>query len=109
MNFFGIDGSEMLLILVVAVIVVGPVRAAQALGWLRDSVASLRKWSAHLRQQTAETEDGLQVDLSKLDPRQYDPRRIIKEAVAEEIQLWVEQTRPDAGSKTPGGDNSPIE
>ena len=91
MEFLGISGSELLLILVVAVIIIGPRHAAQALVWLKKAIDWLRAWSAKLREQTAETEDGLKVDLSGLDPRQYDPRRMIKDAVAEEMQLWMEQ------------------
>ena len=100
MNFFGIDGSEMVLILVVAVIVIGPSRAAQAVSWLRDIIQGLRNWSAQMREQTAKTKEGISVDLSKFDPREYDPRRMIKDAVAEEMQLWMEQAKSAGTSQS---------
>lgn len=91
MEFFGISGSELLLILVVGVIVIGPKHAAQALLWLKKTIEWLREWSARLREEANFTKSGLNVDLSSFDPREYDPRKMIKDAVAEEMQLWMEQ------------------
>ena len=91
MEFFGISGSELLLILVVGVIVIGPKHAAQALLWLKKTIEWLRAWSARLREEANFTKSGLNVDLSNFDPREYDPRKMIKDAVAEEMQLWMEQ------------------
>lgn len=91
MEFFGISGSELLLILVVGVIVIGPKHAAQALLWFKGVIEWLRAWSARLREEANFTKSGLNVDLSNFDPREYDPRKMIKDAVAEEMQLWMEQ------------------
>lgn len=91
MEFFGISGSELLLILVVGVIVIGPRNAAQALLWFKKVIEWLREWSARLREEANFTKSGLSVDLSSFDPREYDPRKMIKDAVAEEMQLWMEQ------------------
>lgn len=93
MNFFGIDASEMLLILVVGVVVVGPSRAAKGVLWFKQALEKLREWSAKLREDTVASEEGLKVDLTAFDPRQYDPRRMIKEAVAEEMQAWIEASQ----------------
>lgn len=91
MEFFGISGSELLLILVVGVIILGPRHAAQGLMWFKRAIDWMRAWSARLREETKATKDGVKIDLSDFDPRQYDPRRMIKEAVAEEMELWMEQ------------------
>ena len=102
MEFFGISGSELLLILVVGVIVIGPKHAAQALLWFKGVIEWLRAWSARLREEANFTKSGLNVDLKNFDPREYDPRKMIKDAVAEEMQLWMEQATSIAKAATPG-------
>lgn len=89
MEIFGISGSELLLILVVGVIIVGPRHAAQGILWLRQALHALRGWSAKLREETTATSQGLKVDLSGFDPSLFNPRRLVKEAVAEEMELWM--------------------
>ena len=102
MEFFGISGSELLLILVVGVIVIGPKHAAQALLWFKGVIEWLRAWSARLREEANFTKSGLNVDLKNFDPREYDPRKMIKDAVAEEMQLWMEQATSIEKAATPG-------
>lgn len=102
MEFFGISGSELLLILVVGVIVIGPKHAAQALLWFKGVIEWLRAWSARLREEANFTKSGLNVDLKNFDPREYDPRKMIKDAVAEEMQLWMEQAASIEKAATPG-------
>lgn len=94
MDFFGINGSELLLILIVGVIVVGPKNAAQAIVWLKSALQKLREWSQTLRQEANLTKDGQKIDLKDFDPRNYDPRKLIKDAVAEEMKLWLEASAP---------------
>lgn len=102
MEFFGISGSELLLILVVGVIVIGPKHAAQALLWFKGVIEWMRAWSARLREEANFTKSGLNVDLKNFDPREYDPRKMIKDAVAEEMQLWMEQATSIEKAATPG-------
>lgn len=101
MEFFGISASELLLILVVGVIVIGPKHAAQALLWFKGVIEWLRAWSARLREEANFTKSGLNVDLRNFDPREYDPRKMIKDAVAEEMQLWMEQATSIEKAATP--------
>lgn len=101
MEFFGISASELLLILVVGVIVIGPKHAAQALLWFKGVIEWLRAWSARLREEANFTKSGLKVDLRNFDPREYDPRKMIKDAVAEEMQLWMEQATSIEKAATP--------
>lgn len=83
---FGINGAEVLVLLVVALVVVGPERlpayAEQLATWTR----SLRTFvsSAKDRVATELGEEAQEVDWASLDPRRYDPRRIVREALLDE-------------------------
>jgi len=83
---FGINGAEFIVLLVVAVIVIGPERlpryAEQLGGFVRTARGYLRDAKARV---DAEIGDEIgDVDWSKLDPRQYDPRRIVREALLDD-------------------------
>ncbi|MBD8078107.1 twin-arginine translocase TatA/TatE family subunit [Cellulosimicrobium arenosum] len=83
---FGINGAEFVVLLVVAVIVIGPERLpryAEQLGsFVRSARGYLRDAKARVDEEIgAEVGD---VDWSKLDPRQYDPRRIVREALLDD-------------------------
>ena len=79
----GMNGGELVIIAVIALLVIGPERLphyAQQLGRL---VRELRRMATGAREQVRaelgpEFDD---VDWQKLDPRQYDPRRIVREAL----------------------------
>ncbi|MFC5280296.1 hypothetical protein ACFPGO_00150 [Arcanobacterium canis] len=99
---FGISGTEFIILLIVGVIVLGPSRAAQAILALQRAIEKARGWSAQLREQTAQyrqagdsTTGDLNDALSAFSPRGLDPRRMIKDAVAEEMQLWLKETKLD--------------
>lgn len=83
---FGINGGEVLVLLLVALVVVGPERlpryAEQLGGWVRQ----LRGFVRTAKERVAEEmgEEGADVDWSQLDPRRYDPRRIVREALLED-------------------------
>ncbi|QTE28806.1 Sec-independent protein translocase family protein [Pengzhenrongella sicca] len=83
---FDINGGEFLLLIVVAVIVVGPERlpryAAQLGAWVRTARGFLRT-----AKERVDSELGDQVgdvDWTALDPRRYDPRRIVREALLDD-------------------------
>lgn len=80
---FDINGSEFLVIAVIAVILVGPDRLPEYVRGLRSLVkrarGALRDGQSALR-----TEFGDDVDWQSLDPRQYDPRTIVREALFED-------------------------
>ena len=84
---FGINGNEFLVIILVAVIVVGPQRLPEYTRKLTQMVRQLRVFLDNARSQIAE-EVGPEMadrDLSSLDPRQYDPRKIVRDALGEDI------------------------
>ncbi|MCT1866645.1 twin-arginine translocase TatA/TatE family subunit [Dermabacter sp. p3-SID358] len=78
--FLTFGGWELLIIALLFVILIGPQRLPEytrkVIHWVRD----LRKWADESRA-SIEDEMGIAVDdLKKYDPRQYDPRKIIREA-----------------------------
>ncbi|MCV2393480.1 twin-arginine translocase TatA/TatE family subunit [Actinotalea sp. M2MS4P-6] len=77
----GIGGPELLVLLVVALVLVGPERLphyAERLGrWARDARAFVRTARQRVTDETG-------MDWEELDPRRYDPRRIVREALLDE-------------------------
>lgn len=87
--FSGLTIEKLLLIGVVAALVIGPERLpgyAEALGRFARRA---RDWMTTARTRVKEEmgEDFEDVDWRTLDPRQYDPRRIIREALLEDAPV----------------------
>ncbi|HIY24838.1 MAG TPA: twin-arginine translocase TatA/TatE family subunit [Candidatus Brachybacterium merdigallinarum] len=79
-GFLGIGGWELVILLVVFLVIVGPQRLPELTRQLITWVRQARRWVDDSRA-TVEDEMGIAIDdLRKYDPRQYDPRRIIREA-----------------------------
>ncbi|MBF4993748.1 Sec-independent protein translocase TatB [Arthrobacter gandavensis] len=92
---FGINGYELIILAVLAVAILGPERLPEYASQLARLVRELRRMATGAREQLRE-EVGPEideVDWRKLDPRQYDPRRIIKEALLDDVE---EAVRPAA-------------
>ncbi|WP_104111771.1 Sec-independent protein translocase TatB [Arthrobacter sp. N199823] len=86
---FGINTPELLLILVLAVLVIGPTRLPGYVEKLKNLIREVRKMASGARE-TIKEEAGVDIDdidWKKLDPRQYDPRRIIREALIDDEEL----------------------
>ena len=83
---FGINGGELLVLLVVAALIIGPERLpgyAEQLGhWVRQGRQLVRDAKARVDEELGE-EVG-DVDWAALDPRKYDPRRIVRDALLED-------------------------
>jgi sec-independent protein translocase protein TatB len=85
----GINGSEFIVLLVVAAVVLGPERLPQYAQQLARLVRELRRVSQGA-QEKIRAEMGPEfddVDWYKFDPRRYDPRRIVREALTESVDL----------------------
>ncbi|HPU13781.1 MAG TPA: hypothetical protein PLQ19_08310 [Aeromicrobium sp.] len=96
---FGLSFEKLLLVAIVAGVVIGPQRLPAYAQRLAEIVRSLRAFADAARVQ-AERELWLPVDRSEMDTldlRQYDPRRIVREA-------WAE-----AGTTAPGPQEGPEE
>lgn len=97
---FGINGYEFLLLALIAVIVLGPERLPEYASQLAQLVKGLRRMATGAREQLRE-EVGSEfddVDWRKLDPRQYDPRRIIKEALLDDIEDAIKPVSENGSS-----------
>ncbi|SKC52607.1 Sec-independent protein translocase family protein [Krasilnikoviella flava] len=105
---FDINGGELLIIVVLAVLLIGPER----LPGYAAQLASLVKRGKRMLQDTkarVDTELGPEfkdVDWSKLDPRQYDPRRIVREALMDDDEEPA-PARSTAAAAAAGGAATP--
>ena len=89
---FGINGTEMIILIVLALIVIGPSRMPEYAKKLGEFVKTFRRKSLDARRAVREDfGDEFDLDWQKLDPRQYDPRRIVREALAEEDGQHAQQ------------------
>lgn len=79
-GMFGLGGWELVVLLIVFLVIVGPQRLPDLTRQLVRGVRKVRRWVDESRA-TVEDEMGVAIDdLRQYDPRQYDPRRIIREA-----------------------------
>lgn len=91
----GINGTEMLILVVVALVVIGPKRLPEYAQKLRELVRQMRRMAEGAKDSVRRDfgDDFNDVDWQKLDPRQYDPRRIVREALVEEDSAIRESKR----------------
>lgn len=78
--------NELFILLVIALLVIGPKRLPEYTQKLTNIVRELRRMASGAREQLRE-ETGVdlnEVDWRKYDPRQYDPRKIIRDALLED-------------------------
>jgi sec-independent protein translocase protein TatB len=94
---FGVNLGEFGVIVLIALIVVGPERLPRYAQQLGRMVREGRRMAMGLREQVREElgPEFDEVDWRKLDPRQYDPRRIIRDALTEE---WDATTPEPSGA-----------
>lgn len=91
-----IGGSEFLVLLVLAALLIGPERLPRYAEQVARLVRQLRQLASGAQSRIAaelgpEFQD---VDWSQFDPRRYDPRRIVREALLEDL--------PSARTPPPG-------
>jgi sec-independent protein translocase protein TatB len=98
--FMGINGTEMVILVVVALVVIGPKRLPEYAQKLRDFVRQMRRMAEGAKDSVRRDfgDDFKDVDWQKLDPRQYDPRRIVREALVEEDAAIRESKRRERSS-----------
>lgn len=91
--------EEILIIVGIALVIIGPQRLPEYAEQLGKLVRNLRQMATGATQTIREElgDEIADIDLTKFDPRQYDPRRIVREALLEDI---VPATRP-VKPKTP--------
>ena len=96
---FDVNGSEFIILVVVSVLVIGPERMPEYAARLAKLVRQLRAMADtakdQLREQMGPEFDD--VDWKQYDLRQYDPRRIVREALMED--------GPEAGQGSPAAED----
>ncbi|WP_417216289.1 sec-independent translocase [Arthrobacter sp.] len=98
---FGINGGEFLILLVLAVFVLGPDKLPVYAQQLARLVKEVRRMATGAKEQLREEvgDEIADMDWRKLDPRQYDPRKIIKDALLEDDD---DDVTSGAGQRTTG-------
>ncbi|MEY4417587.1 MAG: hypothetical protein RIQ88_25 [Actinomycetota bacterium] len=83
---FGLSSEKIVILLVLAVFILGPERLPQYARSFAQFIKKLRRMANDAQAQMKnELGEGFEdLDWKKLDPRQYDPRRIIREALLED-------------------------
>ncbi|MEJ1231195.1 MAG: twin-arginine translocase TatA/TatE family subunit [Galbitalea sp.] len=89
--FDGLSFDKIVIIVVIAVIVLGPEKLPHYAAQLAKLIKSIRDMAngAKERMRDEMGPEFDEVDWKKLDPRQYDPRRIIREALADDQPVPV--------------------
>ncbi|WP_448059438.1 Sec-independent protein translocase TatB [Cellulomonas hominis] len=84
---FDINGAEFVVLLVVAVLVIGPERLPKYAEQLARLTKQARRFMQDTRKRVDEElgEDVKDVDWAALDPRRYDPRRIVRDALLDDV------------------------
>jgi sec-independent protein translocase protein TatB len=88
---FGLSFEKLFVIAIIAVILLGPERLPYYASQLAKLVRAMRDLANGAKERMREEmgPDFDEVDWKKLDPRQYDPRRIIREALADDEPVPV--------------------
>lgn len=81
---FGLTGEKLLILGLIAVFILGPDRLPHYAQQLARFAKTIKRMADGAKDQLS-NEIGEELDWKKLDPRQYDPRRIIREALADEV------------------------
>ncbi len=83
---FGIDAEKLFVLLIIGALVLGPDKLPEYAAKFARLIRELRRMASgaqeQLRQELGPEFDD--IDWKRLDPRQYDPRRIIREALLDE-------------------------
>ncbi|TRW42743.1 twin-arginine translocase TatA/TatE family subunit, partial [Georgenia yuyongxinii] len=97
----GISGGELVVLLVLAFLLIGPERLPDLAQQLGRLTRELKKLATGAKDKVRD-ELGPEFDeLAKFDPRQYDPRRIVREALMDEDEPPRATPRPPAARRRP--------
>ncbi|HEY4151885.1 MAG TPA: Sec-independent protein translocase TatB [Pseudolysinimonas sp.] len=99
---FGLTFDKLIIIAVIAVFLIGPDRLPGYAAQLARLVRSLRTMADGAKERMREEmgPEFDEVDWKKLDPRQYDPRRIIREALLDDPVSTVGTAAAGAAAST---------
>ena len=82
----GINGGEAIILVLLVLFVIGPERLPEYAEKLKELVKALKRYATGATEELKETlgPELADVDWRKLDPRQYDPRTIVRQALLED-------------------------
>ena len=105
---FGLTFEKLLIIGVIAVFLLGPERLPHYAAQLGRLVRSMRDMATGAKDRVREEmgSDFDDMDWKKLDPRQYDPRRIIREALSDVDPFAEEKTSAAVVGRAAVNENS---
>lgn len=103
MQLFGVNTAEFLILLVLAMVLIGPDKLPEYVAKLRDWIRQARGMAEGAKSQLEEQmgPDFKDIDWRQYDPRQYDPRAIVRQALFDEpnddaaAQSTTPATEPD--------------
>ncbi|MFW3385365.1 UNVERIFIED_CONTAM: Sec-independent protein translocase TatB [Kocuria sp. CPCC 205274] len=83
---FGINGGEMIVLVLLALFLIGPERLPEYAQKLKEFVKATKRYATGATDGLKESlgPELADVDWRKLDPRQYDPRTIVRQALLED-------------------------
>jgi sec-independent protein translocase protein TatB len=101
--FFGIDIEKIVIIAVVAALLLGPEKLPHYAELLAKFTVRARDWLNGARSRVREEmgEEFDEIEWRKLDPRQYDPRRIIRDALLDDSPPTPPSARAAGESLSP--------
>jgi sec-independent protein translocase protein TatB len=112
---FGLTFDKLLIIAIIAVFLIGPDRLPGYAAQLARLVKSLRGMADGAKERMREEmgPEFDEIDWKKLDPRQYDPRRIIREALADDeapkVRAPVQSAYAQRKAKLAAGADAPFD
>lgn len=106
----GLDLEKILLIALIAALLLGPERLPGYAASLARLTRRVRDWLDGARTRVKEEmgDDFDEIEWRKLDPRQYDPRRIIRDALLEDSPPTPASASPSRESTRSPAPSAPI-
>lgn len=105
--FLNLHGGEIVILILAALVILGPSRLPEYAAKLAQGVRYVRDLAEGAKGQIkSELGPGFEdIDWRSLDPRQYDPRRIVREALSTptSAQQAAAEARGGMGEGSPGG------
>ncbi|SJN23077.1 Twin-arginine translocation protein TatB [Micrococcus lylae] len=91
----GINGGEFIVLVLIALLVLGPERLPEYTRKFTDWLRSMKVMAEGAKEQFKEEtgQDFDEIEWRKYDPRQYDPRRMIREALREPVDSTRDTAR----------------
>lgn len=96
-----ISGGQFLVLVFLALVLIGPEKLPQYAGQLARLVKTLKRMMTGATTTLKEELGEEYSELAKFDPRQYDPRRIVRDALLEDVVPATKPARPRAAAPPP--------